>query len=271
MSNEELRLSIGRHLSEIVILYRDLEAEALHRYADKDMPGGEALVMIGPVANLEAFNYRQLSELMGRTSDGSGSDDLDSDPAPPLLVLGGWAEVVASERGHNRTERATIEREADYLRDSIDFMLSEDEYGEPVFLAVDELDRDLAGLQNRLEALMKSGTRLTFGAPCLHCVGVNLVRVEDAKYGLQDRYFCPSCHRDYDKEAYEFAIGTAHLAHATELTAVQIEKRSGLKASRVRVWGSRYPELKTRRSPEGPWLYDVAAVLAKRGEIDTAA
>lgn len=62
--SEDLGLSIARSLTAIVILYRDLEDEALHKFADKEMPGGDALVMLGPVANMEAYNYRQLSELV---------------------------------------------------------------------------------------------------------------------------------------------------------------------------------------------------------------
>lgn len=267
----ELRLSIASSLTTIVSLYRSLEDEALHRYADKEYPGGEAMAMLGPVANLEAFNYRQLSELMGRTSGGMVFEGSDVDAAPPLLVLAGWAEVIAAERGQVRTRRATIDTEADYLRSNIDWMGSEDVEGEPTFLAIDELDRDLTSLITRLEALLKAGTRLTFGAPCLHCVDVNMVRIEDARLGLQDKYLCPKCHRPYDKDAYDFAVGTAHLAHATELTADQIEKRTGIKATRVRVWGSRHKGLKTKRSPEGLWLYNVAAVIAKRDEIEVAA
>jgi hypothetical protein len=266
----ELRLSIASKLTTIVNLYRDLEAEALHRYADKEYPGGEAMVMLGPVANLEAFNYRQLSELMGRTTGGMVFEDLD--PAPPLLVLAGWAEVVAAEKGNDRTQRATIEREAEYLRSNLDWMGGEDEDGEATFLPIDELDQDLAGLEKRLEALLKAGTRLTHAAPCLHCVDKNLVQNEDAKYGLQDSYYCPGCKRTYEKDAYDYAVGTAHLAHATELTAVQIETRTGIKATKIRVWGSRYPELKTKRNPEGVWLYDVAAVQGRseEGLSDTA-
>lgn len=267
----ELRLSIASRLTTIVSLYRDLEAEALYRYADKEYPGGEAMVMLGPVANLEAFNYRQLSEMMGRTSGGMVFEGPDSDPAPPLLVLAGWAEIVAAEKGEDRQQRATMEREAAYLRANLDWMGSQDGDGEPAFLAIDELDRDLESLEKRLEALLKAGTRLTHGAPCLHCPDKNLVRNEDAKYGLQDSYYCPGCKRPYEKEAYDYAVGTAYLAHATELTAVQIEKRTQIKATRVRVWGSRFPELKTKRSPEGPWLYDVAAVIAKHDEIEKAA
>lgn len=268
MTADELRLSIGSTLSNILSLSRDLQAEAEARFADKEFPGGDAMVMLGPVANVEAFNYRQLSEMMGRTDGGSGADELDTDPAPPLLVLAGWVDIVKAERGETSLERATIPREVGYLRSAVDWICGSNAEGEPYFLAADELDNSLRSLQYQLEAVLKDGTRITHGAPCLHCTGVNLVRVEDARLGLQDSYYCPSCRRDYKKSNYDYVVGVTHLHNAHELTAEQIEQRTGIRATRVRVWGSRYEGLKTKRSPEGPWLYDVAAVIAKRDEIE---
>lgn len=258
----ELRLSIGSNLSRVLSLYGDLKKEARFRYADKEYPGGEAMNMIGPVANLEAFNYRQLSEMMGRTDGGSGADDLETDPAPPLLVIAGWVDVIKAERGEVSTDRAVIEREVAYLRSALDWITGVNADEEPYFLAADELDRDLEDLVKRLEAVLKDGTRLTFGIPCLHCVEVNMIRVEDARTGLQDRYECPKCHRDYKKANYDYVVGVTFLAHATELTAAQIETKTQIPATKIRVWGTRYDGLKTKKSPEGRWLYDVAAVVA---------
>lgn len=257
----ELRLSIGSNLSRVLSLYGDLKKEARFRYADKEYPGGEAMNMIGPVANLEAFNYRQLSEMMGRTDGGSGADDLENDPAPPLLVVAGWVDIIKAERGEASTDRAVIEREVAYLRSALDWITGVNADDEPYFLAADELDRDLAALVKRLEAVLKDGTRLTFGAPCLHCVDQNLVRVEDARKGLQDKYECPKCGREYKKATYDYVVGVTHLAHAKELTADQIETKTQIKATKIRVWGSRYEGLKTKLNPEGVWLYDVEAVI----------
>lgn len=266
----DLRLSIGSALSSIESLCRDLQAEAEARYADKLFPGGLAMVMLGPVANIEAFNYRQLSEMMGRTDGGSGADDLEDDPAPPLLVLAGWVDVVKGERGEASNDRATIPREIAYLRSAIDWICGTNSDDEPYFLASDELDRSLRTLKYQLEAVLKDGTRLTFGAPCLHCVGVNMIRVEDARLGLQDKYVCPTCQRDYTKANYDYAVNVTHLHNAPELTAEQIERRTDIKATRVRVWGSRYPELKAGKNPEGLLLYWVEAVVAKRDAIEGA-
>lgn len=267
MSDALLRNSIGSNLSSIQSLCRNLEDEAQHRFADSEMPGGEALVMLGPVANLEAFNYLKLSQIMGRTEGDRGLDDVKGDPAPPLLILADWGDRVAREKGDNRTEKATIEREIAYLRSVIDWIVGTNSDGEPYFIDAGELDSQLAAVVKRLEAVMKEGTRITYGAPCLHCVGVNMVRVEDAKYGLQDKFICPTCRRDYTKASYDYVVSISHLHHATELTAVQIETRTGIKASRVRVWGARYEGLKTKRSPEGLWLYSVQAVTDKRDEL----
>ena len=202
--SEDLGLSIARSLTAIVILYRDLEDEALHKFADKEMPGGDALVMLGPVANMEAYNYRQLSELMGRTNGKGGYDDPCTDDAPPLLVLASWHDLVRQERGLPDSEkRATITREADGLRASIDWMLAENEHGTPNFMPADELARDLSRVVYRLERILKAGEREDrIRAECKVCTHSPrlCVKAGSATDKSDDSWFCPSCERPYDTD-----------------------------------------------------------------------
>ena len=202
--SEDLGLSIAQSLTAIVILYRDLEDEALHRFADKDIPGGDALVMLGPVANMEAYNYRQLSELMGRTNAKAGYDDPDTDDAPPLLVLASWHDVVRQERGlPDATKRATITREADGIRASIDWMLAQDERGTQNFMPADELAKDLKRVIYRLERILKAGEREDrIRAECKACSHAPRLCVKPgvAADKSDDSWYCPSCERPYDSE-----------------------------------------------------------------------
>lgn len=165
-----LRLNIAQDLREVKQLCLELRVEAWHRSADKVMPGGDALVMIGPVANMgdweERVAYAEFRYFADR-ADWVELDDDDTDPEPPLLLLAHWEDLVRAERGTPTDLRATIERAADYLYDSLDWMLSFDEYGDARFLAVDDFARRLSQMRARLEAVLKEGTRFdTSAAAC---------------------------------------------------------------------------------------------------------
>lgn len=203
----DLGLDIAQSLTAIVTLYRGLEEEAEYRYADKEMPGGDALVALGPVANMEAYGYRQLSDMMGRTNTRAKIkkvvvEDPETDQAPPLLVLATWHDVVREHRGFAPSEkRATIVTEADGLRASIDWMLDEDQDGIPNFLPADELAKDLRGVVARLENILKAGDRPDrIKAECKLCPpSPRLAVVHGAKEDRSDdSWKCPNCHAPYD-------------------------------------------------------------------------
>jgi hypothetical protein len=198
----DLGLDIAQSLTSIVVLYRDLEEEALNRYADKNMPGGDALNYLGPVANLEAYNYRQMSDVIGRTNAKGGLDDPETDDAPPLLVLASWCDVIRQHRGMAPSEkRATITGEADSIRASIDWMLAEDHDGIPNFLPADELAKDLRRVVARLENVLKAGDREDrIKAECRACPQSPRLAVKhgDHEDRSDDSWYCPNCHEPYD-------------------------------------------------------------------------
>lgn len=199
----DLGLDIAQSLTAIVVLYRDLEDEALHRYADKEMPGGDALNYLGPVANLEAYGYRQLSDMMGRTNTKGGLDDPLTDDAPPLLVLASWHDVIREHRGLAPSEaKATITREADAIRASIDWMLAEDKDGLPNFLPADEVARDLRRAVSRLENVLKAGDRADrIRAECKSCPPSPRLAVRHGENeGEEDSWYCPNCNAPYDRD-----------------------------------------------------------------------
>lgn len=238
-----LRVSIARDLTEILSLYGDLETEAIHHYADKSMPGGDALVMLGPVANLEAWNYRQLSELMGRTHAGISMDDRKDDPAPPLLVLAGWVDIIRQERDQPTDLRATIKREADYLRNSLDWLISSDINGDATFLAVDELSRDLHDVVRRLEDVLHDGIRPeTTRVTCTmdDCdEKPRLTKVYSDVHPKYDGWKCPACREDYDQTEYLSAQAQHMHSEAAEdawVTVADAAHSISRPANTIRTW-----------------------------------
>ena len=226
------------------------------------------MTMLGPVANVEAFNYRQLSELMGRTYAGSGADDLDSDPAPPLLVLGGWADVVAEERGDDRQERAPVARESKYLRDVLDWITGSNADGDPYFLAADELDRDLGVLVRRLESVLHDGIAVDRGVPCMKC-GKLLVKSWGADEDA-DRWHCKPCGEWSTIDQYNQALKADYLRNAKALTAPDMESEYRVKPGTLRVWANRGDVHKRGTDQHGRMLYDVADTIECRDRRQSA-
>lgn len=268
--SEDLGLSIAQSLTAIVILYRDLEDEALHRFADKDIPGGDALVMLGPVANMEAYNYRQLSELFGRTNAKDGLEDPDTDDAPPLLVLASWHDVIRKERGlPDATKKATVLREADGIRSSIDWMLAEDEHGTPNFMPADELARDLRRVRSLLERILKAGLQSDRGVPCMNC-GNLLVRDwgQDIE-GEDDRWHCATCHEWSTVDQYNLAVKTDYMKNSPVLNAAHMFEQYRIKPGTLTGWATKKLVTKHGKDHHGRQLYDVAQAVAQRDKTDT--
>lgn len=272
---DKVRLDVARDLSSIETMYGHLMDEAIAKADDAhEFPGGDAMNLMGPVANLEAWQHRyDAAEARAFASDADMRaghdyvyDQVDTEDHP-LLVLATWEDAIREERDQPTDLRATVTRAAAYIRSSLDWMLGTNEFGDLNFLGIDALEVDLRRVRHRLETVLHDGVRTERGAPCLHCRSP-LEREQSARTGLLDSYRCKGCGRFYSKSQYDYAIGVTYLHHSPTLTAAQIEEREGIEASKVRVWGCRYEGLKTgKRTPEGRLLYDVAAVVARRDEL----
>lgn len=280
----KLRVAIARHLRDIEQLALDLHAQALNTPNDRDFPGGTALHMLAPAiprqdwldqyAEVEMQSYEDGRPLTGWNDPIVYQSDEDANEHP-LYVLATWSRMWREEFDQPTQLKATVSREVDYLRKILDRVCEADQYGEPVHMQAFDMADDLRKLTRRMEDVTHEGTRPTFGVPCLYC-GDNLLRVESNVGGLQDTYRCmnPECSvMDYDKAAYDKAVEQSYLLNATELTAEHMQLRTGVKASKVRVWGARYegikagPALNPKKNHEGLLLYVVAAVEAKRDEL----
>lgn len=262
--SDRLRVGIPRDLREIRRLYASLGDEALHRADDSsDIPGGDAMHLMGPAANLEAWGHRYMrAEDEGMTTDTNYAyDQVDSD-THPLLILATWEDAVREERDQPTDLRATVERASEYLLGALDWMLSDDEYGSARFLAVTELAADLRKIRARLESVLHDGIRPDRGVPCMTC-GTDLVKVwgedEDA-----DRWRCRPCDTWSTHEQYMQAVRADYLREADRLTATDMEAAHRIRPGTLRVWAHRGDVHKRGKDDSGRTLYDVAEAVSCR-------
>ncbi len=267
------------------------------RLASKPIPGGEAMVMLGP-ATL-AHGRAWYDEFGG---DSSHKDDqLYVDQDTPAMILGqiedDWRDISGDPTEHPMRVQDSI----DYLLANLTRMSQRRAGDFPANAG------DVAGLRYFLEELLHDGERHDPGAPCVHC-GTALVRKsakprpckherlarkigeyfdepEFSAYdlfrlpyataramraehetcdqgGTRDRYECLRCHRTYNPDQYQFAVGVEYLMSSPTLTARELEGKTGVPATLIRTWGSRGLVAKRGRDEFGIFRYDVAEVEA---------
>lgn len=199
---------IGGHLTAIEEMFEALGEEAEARHSDKEFPGGDALVAMGPGADVEAFGYMQMSALMGRIDEADVVMPERGDIEPPLSFLASWEDVLREERDQPRYLDASIKSSSKYIRDSIDWMMSYDDDGNMNFIAVDDLAEQLGKVRRRMEDVLSAGHRAEFTR--VNCVNdecatkPRLMKLWTARVKW-DRFRCPECRREYDQPQFEEA------------------------------------------------------------------
>lgn len=262
---------IGGHLAAIEGMFAALSEEAQTRHSDRELPGGDALVMLAPGADIEAFGYRQLSALFGRTdADSVEVDDLET----PLALLASWEDVLREERDQPTYLKASISGAAKYIRDSIEWMLSYDENGDMRFIAIDDLADQLGKVRRQMENILKDGARAHLTR--VHCI----VEDCDAKPRLMkmwsarvewDAYKCPGCDTRYDKAQYEMAKAQALWSKGAARFISQIEASDAAEVplTTVSSWAAR-DNVQTQRDPDSGsllvWWPDVRHRALERAE-----
>lgn len=193
-------ITVAQDLTAICELATALEDQALHRAA-ANPPGGDALVSLAPVASPEAWQWRiDAAEERGEYVDLSHEDP---DWEPPLQTLLFWSEQWRVERGEVTDLEPTIKREADYLRQIIDWACET----EPHF---DDFAAGIRAARSRLEGSLRAGSKPD--TTRVNCIDVDCERKPRLirAYGAQvkdDRYRCPACRRSYDDADYARALG----------------------------------------------------------------
>ena len=262
---DKVRVTVARDLREIVDMYEQLPG---HAQAVGD-PDGEAVLMLGHVANPEAFNYR----MDAATDTSHAADQFEADL---LYMLATWEDEIRDERDQPTDLRATVRRAADYLLGSIDWCMSSDEYGNMRFLGVDQMAKDIRAAKVRLENLLHAGDRSDRGAPCLQC-GTALVKEwagtkEKPEPAENDRWRCPKreCPVTY-VDGDELALATKNTArqHAEWLNATDMQDEYRIPIGTLQGWASKRKVRKRRDFDTGRITYNVAEAIAQRdGELD---
>jgi ribosomal protein L37AE/L43A len=230
-------------LKAIGDLCASLPAEAVERGVQS-----EAMMLLGPTSDPEAWRNRATSAMVGRL-DAAYLEDC-RDESHPLWILGTWEQIWRDHLDHYSEATVTTASSWAYLDTQIGYMA---EQIEPPF---DEFARELRGCRAHLEDVLRDGIREERGAPCLQCKK-HMTRGDD------DHWHCRTCHRTVTESEYRFAVGAAYKAHAVHLTASDMADRIGVKASVIRVWGSRGLVRKRGKDHNGLTLYDVSDASAR--------
>lgn len=155
---DRARLDMARDLREIGQLYGGLSDEAVNLAADSELPGGEAMNLLGPAASMTGWQeiFEQLEEADG---DLRYVDDQVAQ-RHVLLVLGDWEERVRAERDQPTDLRATVPRAIDYLRKNLGWIT---EHFDPAPV----MSREIHQCRRALENVLHEGVRYdTSAAAC---------------------------------------------------------------------------------------------------------
>lgn len=167
----DLRIQMARDLREIEWLYVDLHWQITADFADKDMPGGRALNMLGPSASPGTWEAQyqaaeakvwESDQPMSRFNDYAGSQILSDEH--PVYVLEQWTRIIREERDQPTGLKATLSREVAYLRKSIDWTLRRNESGEPEWPEVEIMADDIHQLVRSMEDVLTVGDRVDTSA-----------------------------------------------------------------------------------------------------------
>lgn len=147
-------VAVARDLTEIETCYAELRAQAIANGDDPELPGGDAMVALGPVADLEQWlNLADTTaayaehpiERLRRTYTSVEDEEDDDRRWPPQQLVAWWSGQWRSRRGEDYDgHRRTITTEANYLRSLLGWAAAGDEPRWEAFAADIRLARLLA-------------------------------------------------------------------------------------------------------------------------------
>lgn len=205
---------VGRDLDAIIDLYAKLTEQAVRDASHWMMPGGAAMVALGNVANMEAWeNQQQATERHERRVEGydrayTSVEDEDPDEAwSAFQLLEFWSEDWRRIHGAEYGKRPTIASEANFIHYLLEWAWD----NEPQW---DDFARDVNQARLKLEDILTAGrrverTRVLCSNPA--CPSPRrLIRLV-GNQGREDVWKCPGCKTRFDEDGFKRA--TARQMH----------------------------------------------------------
>jgi len=233
-------------LHQIAKMCGALPEEVEHRGID-----GEAMYLIGPVADPEAWGHMEASVLSGRVPEEYLSDAVGE--LHPLWVLGTADMLWRDALDHDDRTTLTLEGAVDYLDANLTYMGGYEHIDFAAFAT------QLRRCRNHLEAVLHDGEQRETGAPCMTChKPLERTWGDDEK---QDGWKCHRCHQTSTDAQYRFAVMHLHREEAEWLTDRDMQIRTGVKAGTVRSWARAETALVRKKRDQDRTVYAVADVM----------
>lgn len=169
----------------------------------------QAMSILAPVADPEAWGHHAASALAGRTIPlDCDARDLDGVQAwldradnetHPLWVLGTWEMVWRDALGHDSDDVVTIPGAATYLDLQLTYMAGYEH------VPFEDFARDIRNCETRLRQIIhdqNDGDRANVG--CFDCRGDLERKLGPA--GFEDHWTCRKCRRRYTQTDYNLAL-----------------------------------------------------------------
>lgn len=237
-------VKVARDLRAIGHMAAMLGERALDLADDPHLPGGDAMVNLAPVANLEAWQHQVDTDeqyaLAGcrqyaHVAYTSVADEDPDEAWPVFQTLRFWSEDWRRQAGQPDIEAPTIATEARWLGGRIDWAWDR----EPHF---DDFAEDIKAARIKLENIVRDGFRETRSRIlCDRCRNPKRLIV---KYGKGDRpstYKAPCCKAELTEDDAKRALAKQLRSEGVEkwvslAEAVSVLRVQGWSEATVRAW-----------------------------------
>lgn len=183
-------VKVARILREIETLFEALLAQAIHKASahidGSSLPGGDAMIALGPVANREAWeNMQETSE---RTGLKLTAPELEDERETPLQRILYWSERWRRHHGAEYGQTPNLSTEVSFIRWNLEWATVH----EPQW---QQFAADMAQAQADLETILNAGRRdiVSTDVACLLCETPLRRRMTDTD-GYEDEWWCGQCH-----------------------------------------------------------------------------
>lgn len=191
-------------LHDIARMCGALPEEVEHRGVE-----GEAMMLLGPVADPEAWGHVTASVSAGRLPKGYVEDG--GGEQHPMTTFLSWQMVWRDALEHDDAPDSELTTAVDYLDQTMTYM------GGYEYVPFEDFARDLRRCRAHLEAVLHDGEQVDRGAPCMTC-GADLQRTW-GEGDAADGWKCPRCKRTSSDAQYRFAVWQDYLEKADWLSA----------------------------------------------------